>query len=133
MPRQYFLRFVLHTDDPKYPKLVAFQAAYELKRSVRIFGADRAALESLLDWFHAHLDLPDRFTRTKSKGQGRARKGLSWFKPGAIEAIRKMREMTEILSRHGYLVEELKTERPGFVIYEDDLQVVAEPFAETPT
>ncbi len=108
-------------------------APIELKRSVRLHGVEREALESLLAWFEANLPTPDRFSRTTSKGLSRRRsKGLSWFKPSAETAIRKMRELVEILSRYGYSVEELRTLRPGFVTYEDEHQIVAEPFAETP-
>jgi hypothetical protein len=133
MARQYFIRFILYGRDPNRRKLGAFQGAYDLKRSLGLFDPNRETLENLLAGFSENLQTPNRLTRTKSKGQFRAKKGLSWFKPGAMEAIRKLREMTKILSRHGYIVEELRTERPGFVTYEDELQVAAEPFAETPT
>lgn len=34
---------------------------------------------------------------------------------------------------HGIEVEVLHTERPGYVVYEDEYQVAAEPFTETLT
>lgn len=33
----------------------------------------------------------------------------------------------------GWLVEELATSKPGKVLYEDEHQVIAVPYAETPT
>ena len=39
--------------------------------------------------------------------------------------------MAAILGEHGIVVETLETERPGYVVYEDDVQVVAEPFSDT--
>ena len=39
--------------------------------------------------------------------------------------------MVLILEKHGIVVEMLETERPGYVVYEDDVQVVAEPFSDT--
>jgi hypothetical protein len=131
--RQYYLRFVLSGRDATGPKEGAFIGAYELKQSVRLHGAEREKLENLLAWFEANLRTPDRLHRTTSKGfYRRQAKGLSWFKPGATTAIRNMRELSRVLARHGYSVEELRTVRPGFVTYEDEFQVVADPFAETP-
>lgn len=43
-----------------------------------------------------------------------------------------MRTLAGLLGAHGYTVEMLKTNRPGFIVYEDDAQIAAEPFADTP-
>jgi hypothetical protein len=37
-------------------------------------------------------------------------------------------EMVQILERNGVYVKKIKTDRPGYVIYEDEWQLVAEPF-----
>ncbi|HTV69742.1 MAG TPA: hypothetical protein VMF90_14505 [Rhizobiaceae bacterium] len=58
---------------------------------------------------------------------------MSWFKPTAQEHIEKAFELTTILQQHGYIVEVLRTSRPGYVVYEDAHQIVAEPFFDTPT
>jgi len=39
-------------------------------------------------------------------------------------------EMTWILHEHGVNVHMVKAQRVGYVVYEDDHQVVAEPFAD---
>jgi hypothetical protein len=36
-----------------------------------------------------------------------------------------------ILEEHGIPAEVIETERPGYVVYEDEFQLIAEPFAET--
>lgn len=59
-------------------------------------------------------------------------KGLSWFKPTAEMHVAKAFELTELLSRHGFHIEVLKSSRPGYIVYEDDIQIVAEPFFDTP-
>jgi hypothetical protein len=58
---------------------------------------------------------------------------LSWFKDTAVAHIAKMHRLARILEAHGLPVEELRTERPGYVVYEDAFQVAAEPFRETRT
>ncbi|MFY7916503.1 MAG: hypothetical protein ACOVPA_17750, partial [Rubrivivax sp.] len=55
----------------------------------------------------------------------------SWFKDTAAEHIRQMRLLADILERHGIQVDMLRTRRPGYVVYEDDHQVAAEPYSDT--
>lgn len=59
--------------------------------------------------------------------------GLSWFKPTAEQHIQKAHELAAILSELGFVIEILKTDRPGYIVYEDEFQIVAEPFSDTPT
>jgi hypothetical protein len=44
-----------------------------------------------------------------------------------------MRTSASLLDAYGFGVEMLKTSRPGFIVYEDHVQIAAEPFADTPT
>jgi pyruvate-formate lyase-activating enzyme len=39
-------------------------------------------------------------------------------------------EMVRILERNGIYVQKVITDRPGYVVYEDEWQLVAEPFRE---
>lgn len=103
--------------------------AYDLLERV-----DDANVRETLDWFEQHLDVPDRFNRTTSKGwYRRETRGLSWFRASALEHVARMRDLAEAVRRHGHEVHELRTERVGYVTYEDEVQVVAEPSRETPT
>jgi hypothetical protein len=42
-----------------------------------------------------------------------------------------MQELVAVLENHGVPVHILKTTRPGYVVYEDEFQVVSEPFRDT--
>ncbi|MBN9346814.1 MAG: hypothetical protein J0I48_11530 [Devosia sp.] len=96
------------------------------------FSAEQdARYQSIYDWFAKNLPAPTRFTR--SKYPRAADVALSWFKDDAEEFISGMREIAAILASHGVDTEMLKTERPGYIVYEDEHQVVATPFADTPT
>ena len=44
-----------------------------------------------------------------------------------------MARLAEVVRRCGHAVTELRTLRPGYIVYEDELQVIAEPFRDTPT
>jgi hypothetical protein len=44
--------------------------------------------------------------------------------------IAKIREMSYILDENGVYVRTIKARRPGYIVYQDEYQVVAEPFAD---
>ena len=95
-------------------------------------SACRARLAEALAWLDANLPKPSRFNRSTSKGAYRRETaGLSWLKDTAHEAIAHMRTIAKSLSATGQPVTMLTTDRPGYVVYEDELQIVAEPFADT--
>ena len=125
-----FLRFVLpHFHPDTCVEEGVFGAAYELRDGTLISASDRQSLEGLLAWFKANLAIPERFNSSKSKGYYRRRTtGISWLKPTAGEHIVKMRALIVILENNGYQVSQIITDRPGYVVFEDDHQVVAEPF-----
>ena len=127
---QTLLRFTLSNSHPDTGVSTGiFQAAYDLQRGNDISIADRQVLEELLAWFEANLTVLQRFNRTKSKGYYRRRAaGISWLKPTATEHLAKFRELAAILQENGLEVCQIATERPGYVIYEDDYQLIAEPF-----
>jgi hypothetical protein len=126
----HLLRFVLPRSHPDTGvEEGIFGAAHDLCRSTRISIADRQSLEGLLSWFGDNLATPKRFNSSKSKGYYRRRTaGVSWFKPTAVEHITRMRALSAILEKNGYRVSQITTNRPGYVVFEDDHQVVAEPF-----
>jgi len=124
------LRFVLTRPHPDTGvKDGLFGAAYELRRGNQTSVADQKILEDLLTWFEANLAIPVRFNRSKSKGYYRRKTaGISWLKPTASQHLAKMRELAAVLEKNGYQVSQMSTRKPGYVIFEDDHQVIAEPF-----
>ena len=97
-------------------------------------AADRETLREALAWFDAHLAEPTRFNRTSSKGHARrSTKGIAWFRDTATDCIAQMHRLRRVLETNGYHVTMIREDRVGYVVYEDELQVVAEPFADTKT
>jgi len=106
-----------------------FKFAYALQCKGDLPRHERDELDALLRWFDERLDVPARFNRTKSKGyERRATKGISWFKSTARLHVSKMQRMAVILRGQGHFVTMIKIRNPGYIVYEDDHQVVAEPF-----
>jgi len=133
--RAVYVRFVVDAiDDDSQVRGGILQAAHAMRDEGEMLEPDREKLEALLSWFTSQLNTPDRFNRTRSKGYyRRTPKGISWLKDTSKEHIDKMREVAEILTRYGRGVEMLKESRPGYVVYEDEIQIVAEPFADSTT
>ena len=82
-------------------------------------------------WFGSNLKVQNRFNRTTSKGYYRRKtKGVSWFRSTADEHIEKLWALTKVLARNGHKAELITTSKPGYIVYEDEIQVIAEPFSD---
>lgn len=111
-----------------------FRSAYRLRDAPDVEPADRAALAEILKWFGENLDTPARFNRTTSKGfYRRNTRGIAWFKDTATEHLTRMHQMKEVLQRYGVSVTMISQARVGYVVFDDEFQVVAEPFKATQT
>ena len=130
-----FIRFVLaQRDSDSGVEKGALQSAYELRDDPAVSQDHRRLLNENLSWFEEHLPEPKRFNRSTSKGfYRRTTKGIAWFRDTAAECLARMHEVKRILEAEGRVVHLIAEERIGYVVYEDDLQVIAEPFADTRT
>ncbi len=130
-----FLRFAGTSRHPDSGAEVGlFQISYLIKKNPATSQADERAVRQQLDWFFKHLPAPPRFNRSRSKGYYRRNtKGISWFKDTATECLARMHILKRIAEEHGYLVSVISEDRIGYIVYEDEFQVVAEPFSDTRT
>jgi hypothetical protein len=111
-----------------------FPLAHKLRDDPSVASENRAVLTEHLSWFDKHLAEPKRFNRSTSKGfYRRTTKGIAWFRDSAGECLERMHGMKAVLEAEGHVVHMITEERVGFVVYEDEMQVIAEPFAETRT
>lgn len=123
-----YLRFVVEQIDERTGKYAGlFTLAYHLRDQNRFTYQEEEQVQDLIDWFKANLPIPDRFSRNRN-GSHKNTYGLSWFKPESTEAINRMWQLKAMIENHGFNIEVIKTDRPGYVVYEDEHQVVAEPF-----
>ena len=121
--KREYVRFVVgRKDEDSHVEQGIFQAAAQALEGQEIAGSDAEELNELRQWFNQHLDEPVSF------GRGKFPKGICWFKTGATEHISRIREMANILERNGIYVHKIRTDRPGYVVYEDEWQLLAEPF-----
>ena len=102
-----------------------FVAAYNLLERGDLPFYEHESLTDALRWFNCHLQRPCRFSRTL---RPRLRIAICWFKPSARAHIGKVWEMVAVLENNDVPVRILKTDCPGYIVYEDEHQVVAEPY-----
>jgi hypothetical protein len=129
-----FVRYVLV--DVKNPDFGfnqgLFKVAYDLARNAAISAERRDELSRLLGWFDDHLAVPSRFNRSSSKGFYRRKsQGIAWFKSSATEHLAHMQKLAVILESCGWKVARIEEDRIGYRVFEDEYQVIAEPFRDT--
>jgi hypothetical protein len=127
-----FLRFVTsEVHEESHEALGVVQAAFRLRNNGALSEQEEAAFEEIREWFSRNLKRPARFTSAKPPFYRKRQDGISWFKDSAQEHISKIREMAALLERHDVAVRMIKSTRPGYIVYEDDFQIVAAPFADS--
>ena len=129
-----YLRFVIaEINRASECELGIFQAAYNLRDDGKLHSYEESHLDELRQWFDIYLKEPTRFTTANPPFYRKKNRAISWFKASAKEHIARIRKMVAILENHGITVQMIKTERVGYVVYEDEHQVVAEPYSDTLT
>ena len=127
-----YLRFVIHKNDEGSGRRQGlFQALADLEHRSVLLPHEQAAYDEVYEWFKKNLKKPRSFTRSSKPHAKKV--SLSWFKDSANEHIAKMYVLRQILEAHGISVDVIRTSKPGYVVYDDQFQVAAEPFSETVT
>lgn len=123
-----FLRFVGTDLDLRTGQSTGLMTlAYALRDSGDLNIADTDQLHAHLGWIQRNVPVPTRFARRRNPYHKETH-GVSWAKATAVEFVRHMHAIADILGRYDTGVDIVRTSRPGYVVYEDDWQVVAEPF-----
>ena len=130
--RVVFIRFVIDDRDRGSGRRQGlFCAAGILQVSPALAPGAHDRLESIFAWFGANLKRPERLAM--SRRPHRKPQALSWFRDTATTHLAKMREFQDVLEGCGQQVHVIWTRRVGYVVYQDEFQVAACPFRDTPT
>ena len=123
-----FIRFVsAEIDEDSLVSVGLFTAALELLYDPVLPDYDYYPLRELMDWFNEHLKDPFEYGM---RTPWRAPRAICWFKPSAHGHLARAWQMAGILERNDVFIRTIKIERAGRVFYEDEAQIVAEPFAD---
>jgi D-alanyl-D-alanine dipeptidase len=124
-----FVRFIAAFKQDGSPhRSGVFQASERLCEQAQLDREEEKRVEKIFEWFNQRLRIPASFRRLR--GRQSHRPAVCWFKEDAAEHLAKMWELVAMLRRRGVFVQKLRTERVGYVVYEDAYQVTAIPFRD---
>jgi hypothetical protein len=122
-----FIRFVSgEFDEDLHVSAGLFCAATNLYESVGLPDYEVDVLAELQNWFNRHLESPFYYLPRGA----RCEDAICWFKSTAREHIARAWELVAILERNNILIWTIKSVRPGYVYYEDEVQVFARPYRD---
>jgi hypothetical protein len=123
-----FIRFISgEIDEDSHVSAGLFRAAYKLLNEIRLPEYQYYALREPMDWFDAHLESPYDYRLEPAR---LADQSLCWFRAGAKEHLRRAWEMVAIMEEHDIFIRMVKCHCPGYILYEDEAQVLAFPNAD---
>jgi len=123
-----FIRFVCgEIDEDSHVLAGLFCAAFDLIKDEKLSDHDYAELADLMRWFRLHLKGPFEHRLRKP---WRARRSVCWFKSDAYEHVKLAWQMMNVLERNDVFMRMIKSRSVGYIIYEDDAQVLAQPSAD---
>lgn len=127
---EIYIRLVIDkNDEDSGRKMGLFMAMQQLRDNNELYDYEEELVSQLHSWFNIYLDAPP--VQASESNYYKTPMAISWFKSTASKHISKMREFGHILEAHNIYVTELKTERPGKILYEDNYQIAAVPFKDT--
>jgi hypothetical protein len=127
---EVFVRFVTAViDEESGRRRGVFQAIADLLESNELSAHDRIEVNACREWFNQQLERPTRFSRSFRKNA--ASKAISWYKTDAVEHISRMHAMCHYLNEYVIVTEMMTTHCPGYIVFEDQHQIVAMLFTDT--
>ena len=122
-----FIRFVSgEMDESSHVLAGLFCAARRLWVDDDVPDYELDALDELRIWFGRNLWSPFDFL-PECELYDRA---VCWFKPSAREHLARAWELVSLLERNNILIWVVKSPKTGYVYYEDEEQVFAEPYRD---
>ena len=118
-----FIRFsTLEIDPDSGFRCGILVAAHTLRDEDALSISEHQELRDALFWFNENLPVPSQLEACEH------RRAISWFKPEANQAIKRMWQLKALLEAHGYNIEVLRSTDPGNILYQDNWQVIAKPY-----
>jgi hypothetical protein len=123
-----FIRFFSgEIDERSHVSVGLFCAAYKLLDEDSLADYEFAVVTDLMGWFNLNLKGP---FGSRLRSRWRAPRSICWFKSTAHEHLARARELAAILKEADVFINTIRCHRAGYVLYEDEVQVLAQPFAD---
>jgi len=104
-----------------------FCAAFKLLDEIVLSDHEYEAVAELMKWFGVNLRGPFEY---RLRSRWRAPRSICWFRSTAQEHLARARELAAILEAQDVFIRTIRCHRTGYVLYEDEIQVLAQPFAD---
>lgn len=122
-----YLRFVtLKNHATSMKPTGVFAALYELEQRGMLEAHELKWFRIVVSWFNDNLRPPDLSVHGK-RGVNEDR-AVCWLRSTAVEHIGRMHQLCALLAHKDIATEIIRTAKPGYIVYEDDVQVAAVPF-----
>ena len=119
-----FIRFVSGAvDEDSHMPAGLFCAAFDLLDSGELPEYELHLLREAKEWFDVYMPTP--FDSLYE--DARYDRAICWFKSTAREYLSRAWELVEILERNDIMIWTIRSPRVGYIHYEDEVQVFAEP------
>lgn len=123
-----FIRFVSgEIDEDSHVSAGMFRAAEKLLDQVWLFDYEYETLMEPIFWFRRYLTDPFDY---RLEPTWLAARSICWFRSTAHEHVQRAWELVAVLEDHGIFMRMIKCEAPGYILYEDEAQVLAYPVAD---
>ena len=123
-----FIRFVSsEIDEHSHVSAGLFCAAFKLIDEMVLSDHEYAAVADLMAWFRVNLRGPFEY---RLRSRWRAPRSICWFRCTAHEHLARARDLATILQDRDVLIRTVKCHKTGYILYEDEVQVLAQPFAD---
>ena len=98
-----------------------FQLAYQLKHAAHTADYHDQELRKNLIWLETHLDAPSVLDNDEHH------RAICWFKDTAHEPLKRVWAIKFLLEEYGICVDQITTQNPRLILFEDGWQVAAKP------
>ena len=123
-----FIRFVSsEIHEASHVSAGLFCAAFRQLDEMVLSDHEHAAVADLISWFNVNLRGPFEY---RLRCRWRAPRSICWFRSTAHEHLAQARELITILEDRDVFIRTIKCPKTGYVLYEDEVQVLAQPFAD---
>ena len=123
-----FIRFVSgEIGEDSHVSAGLFCAAFKLLDDIVLSDHEYAAVADLMDWFRMNLRGPFEY---RLRSRWRAPRSICWFRCTAQEHLARARELATILEDRDVFIWTIRCHRTGYILYEDEVQVLAQPFSD---
>ena len=123
-----FIRFVSsEVDEDSHVSAGLFCAAFKLLDEMVLSDHEYDAVADLMGWFRVNLRGPFEY---RLRSRWRAPRSICWFRCTAYEHLARARDLATILEDRDVFIRTIRCHKTGYVLYEDEIQVLAQPFAD---